>query len=62
MFGFSDICLYAKFFVCVLFLNFSNTGKILKYFAGIIMTLLLTHECVVETLDFPETSIDLEVG
>lgn len=26
------------------------------------MTLLLTHECVVETLDFPETSIDLEVG
>jgi len=51
-----------NFYVCVLFLNFSNTGKILKYFAGIIMTLLLTHECVVETLDFPETSIDLEVG
>lgn len=26
------------------------------------MAVLLTHECVVETLDFPETSIDLEVG
>ncbi|XP_077076090.1 uncharacterized protein LOC143728999 [Siphateles boraxobius] len=37
-----------------------DTGQILRYFAGIIMTLLLTHECVVETLDFPETSIDLE--
>ncbi|XP_039548860.1 adhesion G protein-coupled receptor F5-like [Pimephales promelas] len=37
-----------------------DSGKILKYFAGIIMMLLLTHECVVETLDFPETSIDLE--
>ncbi|XP_039548259.1 fibrillin-2-like [Pimephales promelas] len=40
--------------------NMATQGKILKYFAGIIMTLLLTHECVVETLDFPETSIDLE--
>ncbi|XP_067273069.1 adhesion G protein-coupled receptor E2-like [Pseudorasbora parva] len=39
----------------------AGQGQIFKYFAGIIMAVLLTHECVVETLpDFPETNEDIE--
>ncbi|KAL1253903.1 hypothetical protein QQF64_016132 [Cirrhinus molitorella] len=37
-----------------------DTGQILKYFIGIIMAVLLTHECAVETLNFSETSIKLQ--
>ncbi|XP_052443146.1 fibrillin-1 isoform X12 [Carassius gibelio] len=40
----------------------AGQGQILKYCIGIVMAVLLTHECVVETLDFPETSIDLELS
>ncbi|XP_050994960.1 uncharacterized protein LOC127183158 [Labeo rohita] len=39
-----------------------DTGHILKYCVGIVIAVLLTHGCVVETLDFPETSIDLELS
>ncbi|XP_048063226.1 adhesion G protein-coupled receptor F5-like isoform X2 [Megalobrama amblycephala] len=39
-----------------------DTGHILKFSTGIIMAFLLTHECAVETFDFPETSIDTELS
>ncbi|KAL1253902.1 hypothetical protein QQF64_016131 [Cirrhinus molitorella] len=35
-----------------------DTGQILQYFIGIIMAALLTHECVVETLDLRFSYID----
>ncbi|KAF4099692.1 hypothetical protein G5714_019818 [Onychostoma macrolepis] len=40
----------------------AGQGQILKYCVGIVIAVLLTHECVVETLDFPETTIDLELS
>ncbi len=43
------------------FLLFLDKEQILNYCIGIIMVALLTHECVVETLDSPETSVDLQV-
>ncbi|XP_043074543.1 adhesion G protein-coupled receptor F5-like [Puntigrus tetrazona] len=38
-----------------------DAGKVLKYCAGIILTVLLTHDCGVEALDFTETNVDLEL-
>ncbi|KTF90977.1 hypothetical protein cypCar_00046449 [Cyprinus carpio] len=37
-----------------------DTGQILKHIVRIVIAILLIHECVVETFDFPETSKDLE--
>ncbi|XP_065124437.1 uncharacterized protein [Paramisgurnus dabryanus] len=39
-----------------------GTGEILKYIVGFTMAFLLTEVCAVETLDFPEASIDLPFG
>ncbi len=53
------ICLYVLAYLQ--FLLFLDKEQILKYCIVIIMVVLLTHECVVETLDSPETSVDLQV-
>ncbi|KAK2884034.1 hypothetical protein Q8A67_017671 [Cirrhinus molitorella] len=37
-----------------------DTGQILKHHVGIIIAVLLTHECLVETLYSSETNIDLQ--
>ncbi|XP_067273078.1 adhesion G protein-coupled receptor E2-like [Pseudorasbora parva] len=38
----------------------TSEGKIFKHLLGIIMAILLNHECVVETLNFSEISMDLQ--
>nr|XP_021324330.1 uncharacterized protein LOC110438185 [Danio rerio] len=37
-----------------------DTGQILQYFAGIILSVLLSHVCVLATVDIPETSFNLQ--